>query len=252
MGDCDKDLSQIKEETGLPGPSILHAIKDPERGLLVVRTNGDYGLTIIGKALIIPLTDLIKQIAVLSEQREFWLSHDIFGIPGHLVREIGKLYGCKLVTAPLEDIGKPHSNLIEMVKKSKRIKAVTPIFHKDFPDEIDELLCNRANIQIILKDKILDKNIKENGEPFLELSKRDNCSIWKNNIINLGFVVTEKFLALNLFTTRGLFDYGLSGLICYTQEAVEWGNELFDYYLKTSSKITDLKKLYKSVPDNIF
>ena len=242
LGDCDKDLNQLKEETGLPGPNILHAIKDLERGLLVVRTNGDYSLSNIGKILVIPLTDLINQIAMLSEQKEFWLSHNTDGIPDHMLKKIGKLYGCRIVTAPPEDIGKPHSILLKRIKESKKVKAVTPIFHKDFLDLMDELLASHASIQVVINDKILKKNLKKNGEPFLELSKRENCSIWKNNNINLGFVVTEKFLAINLFTIGGLFDYGLSGLICDTQEAVEWGNKLFDYFLKTSSKITDFKK----------
>ncbi|MDY7038052.1 MAG: hypothetical protein SV375_18050 [Thermodesulfobacteriota bacterium] len=147
LNDGDKDLSRLRDDLDLGGPSILHAIKELEVGSLVKRNDyGDYSLTNIGKVQAILLTDLIKTIAVLSEHKEFWLSHDISGIPEDLLKGTGELNGCKIIRSTTTDLFRPFSNFIEMLGESKRVKAILPIFHEDFPRVIGDLLRKQASV----------------------------------------------------------------------------------------------------------
>ncbi len=237
LNDGEKDLSQLRDELDLGGPSILHAIKELEIGSLVKRTDyGDYALTNIGKVQAILLTDLIKTIAVLSEHKNFWLTHDISGIPEELLKETGALNGCKIIRSTPTDMFKPFADFVRVLNESKKVKAILPIFHEDFPEVIEELLKKQVSIRLITNDEILNKAMENNDNLFREVSERKNCGIWLNNDIGLIFTVTDKSVAIYLPTTDGRYDY-FDELVGGAKESIVWGDSLFDYYLENSKKV---------------
>lgn len=238
LNEEEKDLSHLKSELDLGGPAILHAMKDLEAGQLVEKSDyGYYRLTNIGKIQAILLTDLIRTISVLSIDRDFWLTHDINGIPMNLLRGIGELSGCEVARSEATDVSRLHSNFIKKLKTSKKVKAVSPVFHPEFMDVLKKLLDDEVSIRVITNDDILNNARRHNEDYIKELSTQKNCAVWINDNINVGFAVTDEFLGLGLFTLNGVFDYGLADLVCYTKESIAWGNRLFEYYIKRSKKL---------------
>jgi predicted transcriptional regulator len=52
----------------------------------------------------------------------------------------------------------------------------------------------------------------------------------------LVLVVADSFLALALYGSDGAFDYSYT-LTCQLEEAIAWGQELFDYYVASSESL---------------
>jgi predicted transcriptional regulator len=54
--------------------------------------------------------------------------------------------------------------------------------------------------------------------------------------IKIAFTVTEKFLNFGLFSHDGMYDATMV-LINYDKDAIQWGEELYEYYLKKAEII---------------
>ena len=69
-----------------------------------------------------------------------------------------------------------------------------------------------------------------------ELVSREKLKIWTmDQDIKVAFTVTDKFISLGLFTTSGEYDT-TKDLVSDHPDAVEWGNNLFEYYRDKAHK----------------
>ncbi|MGB9936168.1 MAG: transcriptional regulator FilR1 domain-containing protein [Methanobacterium sp.] len=96
----------------------------------------------------------------------------------------------------------------------------------------------KGSLQLILTSDILDKWIEIKGRDNLKkaLLEKD-FKLWKiDDSAKMSFTVSDNFIALGLFSTDGIYDLH-KYLIGKDHEAIEWGNRLFEYYLKQSRKV---------------
>lgn len=235
LNEGDKNLSQLRELLGLSSSTILHAMRDMETESLIVSTEDGYALTNIGEAQAILVIDLIKAIYVLSENPEFWLTHDISGIPEVLLKRIGDLGDCEVVKATTLDILKPLTDFIQMLGNSKKMLGISPIFHPDFPKIVGKLLSEQVSVKLILTKEILNKLIEYDVKIVEEISRRKNCGVWLNDDLKVAFTVTDKFISLGLFSVDGVYDFTCD-LMGGSKEAIVWGDSLFEYYIEKSKR----------------
>ncbi|MDM7918732.1 MAG: DUF1724 domain-containing protein, partial [Methanosarcina sp.] len=59
--------------------------------------------------------------------------------------------------------------------------------------------------------------------------------IYSGKIRPSSFMVTDNFFMLKLFGKEGEFDH--RKITSYTPSAMEWGNELAQYYMDQSAKV---------------
>ena len=86
-------------------------------------------------------------------------------------------------------------------------KEVSEIFFAEYHQIVKDSISKG-----ILKIWVLDEDLKE------------------------AFIITDSAISFNLFTNSGVFDLE-SQLVCNSDEAIFWGNELFEYYRKRANKI---------------
>ncbi|MDY6959901.1 MAG: winged helix-turn-helix domain-containing protein, partial [Halobacteriota archaeon] len=196
-------LAQLRDYLNLTSSTILHAMKDMEDEELLENTDEGYALTNIGKIQALMISDLIKTITVLTKNKDFWLTHDISGIPDHLLKRLGDLSDCEVVKSTTTDLFKPHSNFIEILSESKSVKGVSPIYHPDYPKTIKNLLDNNASVQLIFNQEILDTFIESDKNLAEEISNKKNCGLWLFNKLSEAFTVTDRSLSIGLFNADG-------------------------------------------------
>jgi predicted transcriptional regulator len=239
----DKGLNELKCQLDLKPSPISHALKRLENEDIILKKGKKYSLSSLGKLYVIKSENLFKSLETIKNCEKMWLNHLIDGIPPFLIKKMGCLANSKIVESTPTDVIKPHTYYAELVSRSYNIKAVSPIFYYPFFDLYTTGLKKEAKAEIIVTPLILDAVLKNVGMEKLE--KRISSSNLKilrvDEDIKIAFTVTEKFLNFGLFLNDGLYDATMS-LVTYDKEAIMWGEELYDYYLK-KAKVVNLEDI---------
>jgi predicted transcriptional regulator len=121
--------------------------------------------------------------------------------------------------------------------KSKEIAGVSPIIIPEYPKAIAMAVENGAKVNLILTKTILDIVIEDYRDLLNMLLKKENFKLYSiDKDVKMAFTVTDSYLSLGLFRIDGGYDVG-ADLNCFGGTAIEWGMELFEYYLKISELI---------------
>jgi len=232
-----KNLSGLKEETNLNSSTILHGMNQLEEKNLIFKQSGGYSLSQTGKVVALNIINLIKVSTSLEEIGKIFLKHEIFLIPEYLLESVGSLKGSVVVESTPTDVMKPHTVHAELIQNSKDVKYISSVLLPQKIESFEETL-EKGSLQLILTSEILDKWIEIKGRENLKkaLLEKD-FKLWKTDgNAKMSFTVSDTFIALGLFSTDGIYDLH-KYLIGKDEEAIEWGNRLFGYYLKQSKKV---------------
>ncbi|MBE0515803.1 MAG: winged helix-turn-helix domain-containing protein [Methanophagales archaeon] len=232
-----KPLSAIRDTLGVSSTTAIHALRDLEKDTCVFQDeNRNYALTKIGELIALKLTDFIDAITVLKNHKEFWLTHDLSGIPEHLLGKIGWLSNSNIVNIDALDIIKAHRTYMELLTTARWIKGGSPIFSPDYP-EVFEDLAKRALTQLVLTENVLKKVIDTVGsETIKSLILNHHLEFFvTEEEVKVAFTVTDTFLSFGLFKPDGIYDTTLD-LISTEERAIRWGIELFEYYREKAKK----------------
>lgn len=93
-----------------------------------------------------------------------------------------------------------------------------------------------TEVHLILDEKIYNR-LKNDFEEEYNVLLENNVSlyIYSDKIRPSSFMATDNFLLLKLFEKDGEFDH--RKIISFTPSALEWGNELAQYYIDRPTKI---------------
>ncbi|MCK4732162.1 MAG: winged helix-turn-helix domain-containing protein, partial [Methanophagales archaeon] len=233
-----KALSELRTELEISSTTAIHALRELERDNFVFQgADRDYALTKIGEVIALKLSDFIDAIKVLKKHEDFWLTHDLSGIPEPLLERIGMLRNSDIVKDTATDIFKVHSNYIDMLKDAKEIKGVSSIFVPDYPLVFEELLLKKkADIELVVTEEVLGKIDEEILKKIVtDKSSKLKLYVTKENV-KAAFTVTDFFIAFGFYRLDGTYDYS-NDLRSYDKEAIEWGNDLFEWHRKQAEKV---------------
>lgn len=247
MKNVTKDINELQTELGGRNTTILHALRGMKDLDLVTRDQDGYKLTNLGKLNANLLVEIIRTLNNLEERPDYWLNHDISGIPPMLLERIGMLFQsetvCSEPSAPL----KTHEMLASMLARSKSIRGILPVMV--FPKGLDAFISalrRGCGLDLLLTEEVTGFLITEDGVLDPELNKSfkfDNFRLrLSRDEMKLLLVVTESFVYLGLFREDGAFDIA-SGTIYIGECAVTWGTQLFEYYAGRSVDLDEVRLL---------
>lgn len=240
LTDGPKTAAEMEKSIGTRVSTILHAVKEMNSEDLIIKASRGYALTNIGLIQARVLEELINTIVTLDRHKEFWLTHDISGIPVGLQRKIGMLGISEVLKGDPAAILKTQEFFISELKKSKEIHGVSPIIVPGYSEAIAVAVGNGAQVDLILTSNILSIVLKEYREMIQDLLFCENFRLYRiNDNITVAFTVTDSILSLGLFRIEGGYDVA-SDLNCLGPEAKTWGMELFAHYLSLSERITNV------------
>jgi len=238
LDDGSKNLKLLTQKIGFSPSTISHENRKLEEKRIIFKKGRFFHLSPIGKIILIKLINLLKSKSLINNNQEFFLNHNIDCIPDNFLYEIESLYGSCVLESTAKNIFYPQKSLYEFLRNSIKIKGVYPIF---FPNQLNlfkQLLKNDVEIQLILTDEILDHLIDTIGRNSLKKAlSEQNLILWRTEEdLKINLVLSENFLSLALFFKNGSYDSS-SILICEQISAIEWGDKLFNHYLKSAEKI---------------
>jgi predicted transcriptional regulator len=233
-----KPLSELREELGVSSTTAIHALRELEKDRLVFENEKRYyALTKIGEVIALKLSDFVDAIVVLKRHEDFWLTHDLSGIPPHLLEKIGWLKDSTIAKDTATDIFKVHTSFINLLARAKKLRGVSSIFVPEYPLVLEELiLSKKADVELILTKGVLEKIDEEILKKiFADKNSKFKLYITKEDA-KAAFTTTDYFFSLGLFHVNGTYDYN-SDLVSYDKKAIEWGQELFEWYLKRADGV---------------
>ena len=174
---------------------------------------------------------------VIGKFKEFWISHNIDDIPGHLIQNLGALKRSELVCTKASELGIVHQKFLDSIRKSKKIKGISPIFHPDFISLFGQLLENKSTVELIVSSEVLNKITGfVDLELVMKYMKEGRLRVFLNDDIKIALALTENSFSLGLFSLSGTYDDS-TDLRSTDAEAVKWGERLFESALRVSQRI---------------
>ncbi|HML05281.1 MAG TPA: transcriptional regulator FilR1 domain-containing protein [Methanobacterium sp.] len=229
---------ELKGLTGVESSSISHAIKNLEKEGIVSRKGDYFYLSELGEILVPQLASIIKTQYVLKKFQRLWLDHTTEAIPQDLLMNIGDLSYSQFLESEPTDIYKTHEKHIQVVKGSKELKGVSPIFYPIYTEVFNSIIENGVKVELILTDEVLKRtlNSQEHGiEDMKKLLSTGNLTIWKIKDAKVAFTVTDKLMTLGLFLSNGMYDSNRL-LVSDHNDSLAWANKLFEYYRQKAEK----------------
>jgi predicted transcriptional regulator len=228
-------LAELREATGASSTAAIHALRELEKQNLTLQDGRrNYLLSSSGKIVALHLESFVKTVDVITHFGQFWLGHDLSGIPDDFLKSIGVLQESQLLTSTPTDVFKAFSTFVKLLEKAKVVRGVFPIFTPDLLDTFADLASKGTQIELVVTKEVRDTILELMGSSDLKNVLKMNLKLFvveKNP--KTAITVTDYFFMLGLFRFDGSYDYS-DELLSYSQHGIDWGRELFDHYLKAS------------------
>jgi predicted transcriptional regulator len=231
-------LADLRNDTGSSSTAAIHALRELERDHLTQENEKrQYALTNIGQIIAAKLDDLVKTITVLNAHSAFWLEHDLSDIPETFLQKFGSLHESYLVTSTATDVTKVFETFATFLENSRFIKGLSSMFFPELITTFVRLVSKGVDSELILTRAVFDKTLELTDSNELKQALKQNLKL---RVIEqnpkIAFTVTDYFLSVGLFRYDGMYD-ATNDLISYSEEALDWGNKLFDYYTSLSEPV---------------
>jgi len=232
-----KTLDEIRAALTVTTTGMLPQIKILAEHGLVKKEGGSYRLTAMGGVVADHLEGLVGTLAVFEQEKEFWQSHDLSGLPPHLRMRIAELGKYRIISYGDEELFESHGEFREQILHSTSVKGFAPIIHPIYPQFFLALAQEGVNISLILTESVFGKIEKKYGDQLHEGLKYPNASLYvTGDDLRLAFIVTDIYFSLTLFFKDGRFDNKMD-LTSFDLSALRWGEDLFTHIVERSRQV---------------
>lgn len=231
-----KEWDDIKRILKVTSTGMLPQIKILEEEHLIERDGRRFSLTPMGKVLATHMEPLIRTMEVFDKNRKFWGEHDIGVLPLEILLTIGDLGNYQIQEVPDEDMFNVNPFLASL-SQAKSIKGISHTVHPKFPDFFTSLAISGIPSSLIFTPnvyRIISENYPENLRQYLSC-KNAQLYICDENL-RFSFAVSDAYFSISLFYKSGVFD-SKHDVISRDTTALQWGEQIFSYYRKSSKKI---------------
>ena len=231
-------IDEIKESLTGTTSAIMAQVKMLLEQGLIEQNGEEYKLTYVGRLITKKIQPLIETVDLLEGNREYWGSRDLSAIPSHLMDRIWNLGKVVVHESDLNHLFEPPEELRNSLKQSKNVSTLYSYFCPTCPMNYAELAKKEINFDLVLTRSVygrLKEEYEDQYDAIME-SESSNLFVCEDDAINLGALsITDDLTLISFFNKEGHFDYKKA--ISYEESALEWSNDLFEYYKQIAEKI---------------
>lgn len=240
LKDGPKTIAEINEFLNLNSVAVLPQLKKLRDSFLILKEGNIYSLSSLGIATVGRMQPMVDLLNVFETQYNYWTSHAIECIPAPLRERVGELSNCTLSEPPdRTNLFEPHKDWLENLAKSKKISGICSIFNPLFTSSFRPILTKGVKVSIIVTPPVYQRIKTEFGANLREFfTFKDTIFYVCSEKIEFTHVVTDRFLSLTLPFSNGTYDQK-QHIFCFDSASLQWGEDLFAYYMDRSEKITE-------------
>jgi len=238
--------SEISCNLRLSPAAVSDHLKNLLEERLIEKNGRRFAITLKGLITLHSGETLKKTYSLIKRDFEFWNQHDLAAIPPHLLLRLGELGDYTIIESGENEVLKHKEVFMNMVSKSKWIRAVFGFFLPEYPAFLSKL-SQEVDISIVIGRSVLPRLKEYPEEVNLFKGKLMSCGE-----IKLVCIACSEGLCLGLFNKKGEYDLK-RGLVSYEDSAIKWGCELYGHFetqslfAPTKPQITQLPKTAKSI-----
>ncbi|KXS42930.1 MAG: hypothetical protein AWU59_1398 [Methanolobus sp. T82-4] len=220
--------------------ALLPQIRILEEHHLVTGSDGLYKLTTIGRLLVNQIFPLQTTINVFDSDIDYWGTHFIDFIPSHLMKRIDELGPCEVIKPHVTELYDINREFYDATRKSQSHYVITTFLHPNFAELAVELINNGVALNFIISQDLLHNLLKNHNAVLSDFIQNELVSVFVYpKKMDFQFIsVNEYQTMLALFKNNG--DADTKYLLCKGEDTFRWGKEIFEYYLKDSTAITEI------------
>jgi predicted transcriptional regulator len=240
LSDGMKTLSSLRDVTGSTSQALIPKIRGLERMSLIESKEHGYVLTSLGKIVTTRIEDFIITMGSIYQQKEFWSTHDIEGIPNPFLNEIGELLDSELKFDTTTDILHVYSNYVKMLREASFIKGISSVMSPGLAEALTERVIAGTSVDLIVSANVLGILAQEPYRSQIQkLGEFPNFHVWvTEEPLRIGITVTDKHLSLGLNRIDGKMYDSSTDLNSDNPKAIQWGQRLFSYFVEKSKTLT--------------
>jgi len=226
----------LSEKLRLHQSSVSHTLKELMEEDLVTKKGKGYRLSNLGFIQKNTMDCLGKTLRCLKDQRDFFLSHDLSGIPKVFQVTMGVV--CETREIVENDPAMPNhiqEIIVPLLAQSRNFQVASSILIPEHQLTVAQAVKEEGSLQAITSDRILQE-LRLKSIALRDGSLHSRIELYRHNNINFHLIVTESHLFLSLPRTDGTSDLH-NIIINKDPEAVEWGRMLFLYFKSRSEKV---------------
>lgn len=232
-----KTIDEIVDVLNVNPTGMLPQIKKLKDEHLVLQEDRKYRLTPLAEILVEKMEPLLDVLQVIEKNMDYWEERNLTALPRSLLKRINDLQSCFLVKPDPDNIFEPSAVFLENIKKSKKILSFSSIFHPVFSEIFLANEDDDTEITLIVTEKICER-LKTDFEKELQLylaREKRRLFICKDEIKIAMLVKTERFMAADFLTLKGVFDQ--ETIIGFEPAALAWTEDLILHYGKQAREI---------------
>lgn len=236
LGEEPRTMEEIKTLLDVSPTAILPQIKRLTDSDLVIQKNGSYELTDMGDQVFKRVKSLVN-VLILLERDNYWIEHDLSGIPPYLLNKIGDLKDCKLVEPDPSQIFEPSTELLEFFSSSRYLMVFSSFYRPEFLPLYTRLARLESDVTLIFTESVLEKIMQNYEKKIRKFTTLQNTELFFcNDGVKLAeLMVSDRGMMVSLFDSNGRFYYDY--MSCSEPEAINWAKELFEFYKSTAWQI---------------
>ncbi len=241
LANGSKNMDEITEALQVPSTAILPQIKKLKEKSLLVQEDKSYSLSIIGKIIVDKMHPLVSVMDVFEDNFEYWSERDLKGIPRSFRKRIGEVGNCKLIQPYPDRMFEPDPEIVENLFKSKEIFECIAYFHPSLISLCQELARSGVEFSFLMSEQVFQRYSQDYVEDFRSMLnlKNINFFLYSGELMISNLTVTDTFFMLSLFP-KNQKHFDLESLISYESSALQFGKELFNELLKSSTRIMQI------------
>ena len=234
-----KDLQTtraLSQKLGLHQSSVSHTLKELMEQDLVVKKGKSYSLSNVGIIQRSIQNWMEKSLGCLWDHKEFFLSHDLSGIPQCFMVAMG------VIDERRESIEKDpaipfrmQEIIASILQDAKHIQVASSTLFPEHQLAAVEAVRKGASLQVVTSERIIQE-LRLKNYALNDNSLHGRIDLHCRNNINLHLIVTDSHFILALPRLDGTFDLD-NIIICKDPEALELAGLLFYHYFAGSQKV---------------
>lgn len=221
-------VKEIVENTGMTYSSVSSNVNKLKKNRNIYKKDNKFRISYLTRIYFENIAHFNQSLEVITNFEEFWNKHNISNLDYESIKNIIDLHDSELVKSTSTDIYKTYNTVKAQIVNSKKIEAIFPYLHPDFPKLVEDELRKGAEIDLILNDAIykslmlgidgdLRKKCIRNKKLKIHTVKDD---------LEIYLTICDNEMSLGLFKNDNSFDQNRI-LISSNKKAIKWAERLF-------------------------
>lgn len=220
--------------------ALLPQMKILKEHDLLYQTDDTYRLTSTGQLIVDEMKPFLDTIEIIDKYGHYFTTHNVDLLPSGLKKRLHEIKNITLIEPDHVNSAELNSDYLLECLESRSIQFVYTFMHVGAMSVLDKLIAKGMDISIIFTKELFQKLIDDMYDEFKFALSLENVKVYvyEQPITITSLTLIDTGFLLRLLSSNN--EFSNKQIICHGTEGCNWGQDLYDHYLKDSKLITEI------------